>query len=369
MFRLLKSDNKTNRRTGLLKTRSGIVRTSVFMPIATKGAVKNLTSEELRLLGAELILGNTYHLWLRPGTEIIKKAGGLHEFINWQGSILTDSGGFQVFSLAQHRKITDKGVEFRDPKGGAKYLLTPEKSIQIQLDLGSDIIMVLDECPAFSAGREQIEKAAARTTDWAARCKKYFLAQIDKISITNKSFKKPLLFAIVQGGIYKDLRQRSAKELLEIGFDGYAIGGVAVGEPRDYLNKVLEFVLPLLPKNKPRYLMGLGKPEEIVAAVNLGVDMFDCVIPTREARHARLYKFKAKSERLKGGFYETLAIDNAKFAKDFEPIDQNCSCYTCQNYSRAFLNHLFRTSEPLAQRLATIHNLKFYLELMEKLRN
>ncbi len=367
MFKLLEGDNKTDRRIALLMTRLGVVGTPVFMPIATKGAVKNLTSEELKSLGAELILGNTYHLWLRPGTEIIKKAGGLHEFINWSGPILTDSGGFQVFSLAQHRKITDKGAEFRDPKGGAKYLLTPEKSIQIQLDLDSDIIMVLDECPPFPSTHEKVEAAVERTTRWARRCKNYFETQIKKLKSKNKGYRKPLLFAIVQGGIYKELRQRSAKELLEIGFDGYAIGGVAVGEPRDYLNKVLEFVLPLLPKNKPRYLMGLGKPEEIVAAVNVGIDMFDCVIPTREARHGRLYRFK--NHNLKSGnFYETIQIGKKKFAKDFEPVDESCACYACKNYSRAYLAHLFRTDEPLALRLATIHNLKFYLELMESLR-
>jgi len=424
------------------------VRTPVFMPIATKGAVKNLTPEELKSLGAELILGNTYHLWLRPGEKIIKKSGGLHKFMNWSGPILTDSGGYQVFSLgeklgsasgSQKRKIfpseenftrqncsfvlgasrqdtvptlnferfgeplassrissvkiSDEGVEFRDPFDGKKHFLAPEKSIGIQLALGSDIIMVLDECPAYPASKHEVERAVTRTSKWAERCKNYFEKKLNTKSeirnpkqnlnskfpfgpssgqghIPNSS--RPLLFGIIQGGIYKDLRERSTRELLDIGFDGYAVGGVAVGEPRQYLQKVLGYVLPLLPKDKPRYLMGLGKPEEIVAAVNAGIDMFDCVIPTREARHARLYKFKVKSEKLAlngaEGFYETLTIDNAKFVKDFQPIDKNCGCYCCQNYTRAYLNHLFRTGEPLAQRLATIHNLKFYLELMEKLR-
>ena len=437
MFELIKK-GKNQWRVGLLKTRRGFVRTPVFMPIATKGAVKNLTREELKELGAELILGNTYHLWLRPGSAIIKKSGGLHKFMNWPGPILTDSGGYQVFSLGekfgsadgfQKRKIfpseenftrqncslvplgrdtmparnferfgkpsasprvngvkiSDAGVEFRDPFDGHKYFLTPEKSIEIQSALDSDIIMVFDECPPYPASREQVEKAVARTTKWAERCKKFFEEKTKNRSVGQK----PLLFCIVQGGIYKDLRQRSAKELLTIGFDGYAIGGVAVGEPRNYLQKVMDYVLPLLPEDKPRYLMGLGKPEEIVAAVKSGVDMFDCVIPTREARHGRIYKFKVypvksreagtakqlfnrvKSEKLKvesRNFYETLEISNAKFVKDFKPIDKNCSCYTCQNYSRAYLCHLFRTAEPLAQRLATIHNLKFYLELMESLR-
>ena len=387
MFKIKKQKNRLDQRIGLIKTRKGVLKTPVFMPIATKGAVKNLTPEELESLGAKLILGNTYHLWLRPGSEVIKKAGGLHKFMNWPGPILTDSGGYQVFSLGEKMlkrrggnfvKITDEGVQFRDPIDGKKYFLTPEKSIEIQLDLGSDIIMVLDECPAFPCTRQKAEAAVARTTRWARRCKDFFEkeSQPHPNPPLNKGrervgSKRPLLFGIVQGGIYKDLRQRSTRELLEIGFDGYAIGGVAVGEPREYLKKVLNYVLPLLPENKPRYLMGLGRPEEIVSAVKAGIDMFDCVIPTREARHGRLYKFKVQSSKFKitdKNFYETLQIDKTKFAKDFKPIDKNCGCYTCQNYSRAYLNHLFRTNEPLALRLATIHNLKFYLELMEVLR-
>jgi queuine tRNA-ribosyltransferase len=406
MFKLIKKtatdgNKKSSRRIGEIATKNGVVKTPVFMPIATKGAVKSLTPEELKGLGAQLILGNTYHLWLRPGIEIIKKAKDLHNFMNWSGPILTDSGGYQVFSLGEkinlkkklsgevgHKnavKITDQGVEFRDPLDGKKYFLTPEKSIDIQLALGSDIIMVLDECPPYPATRIQVEKAVRRTTDWAARCKKHF----DKKTKNIQKGKKPLLFAIVQGGIFKDLRQQSAKELLKINFDGYAIGGVAVGEPRKYLKKVLEAALPLLPTQKPRYLMGLGKPEEIVAAVNLGIDMFDCVIPTREARHGRLYvslrgRAKPRPKQSRGeavgspqslrsfattkNFYETLQITNSRFFKDFSLIDKECQCYTCQNYSRAYLNHLFKTAEPLALRLASIHNLKFYLGLMEKLR-
>ncbi len=413
MIKIIKKDKKTKRRVGELDTRRGVIKTPFFMPIATKGAVKSLTPEDLKTLGAQIILGNTYHLWLRPGTEIIKKADGLHRFMNWPGPILTDSGGYQVFSLvgkigarqvaslrattpslsslvrgrrpalddlprseSAFVKISDAGVEFRDPVNGDKYFLTPEKSIEIQLALGSDIIMVLDECPAFPCTREQAEVAVRRTTDWAKRCKKYF-----ELKTKNHKLKtdKPLLFGIVQGGIYKDLRERSAKELLNIGFsaqggpasgwDGYAIGGVAVGEPRKYLKTVLEATLPLLPEDKPRYLMGLGKPEEIVSAVNAGIDMFDCVIPTREARHGRLYKFSSTNFQFsKKKFYETLQINNSKFAKDFSPIDKKCACYTCQNYSRAYLHHLFKVGEPLSLRLATIHNLRFYLGLMEELR-
>jgi len=381
LFKIIKKDKKTERRAGEIQTIHGGVATPVFMPIATQAAVKNLTPEELGDLGAQVILGNTYHLWLRPGEKIIKKTGGLHKFMNWPGPILTDSGGFQIFSLAAHRKITDKGVHFRDPLNGKKYFLTPEKSIQIQLDLGSDIIMVLDECVGYPCGHEEAEKAVRRTTEWAKRCFRYFCSKVK-----NKK-NRPLLFCIIQGSAYKDLRIESAKQLLNIGFsaqggpasgwDGYAIGGVAVGEPREYLGEVLEWVLPLLPKNKPRYLMGLGRPEEIVSAVLAGIDMFDCVIPTREARHGRIYKYRFSIFDISPDgrqfssrkFYETLQITNARFAGDFEPIDENCRCYACQNYSRAYLNHLFKTREPLSLRLASIHNLKFYLDLMEKLKN
>ena len=397
MIKILKQDKKTNRRVAEIRTRRGVIKTPVFMPIATKGTVKSLSPEELKDLGAQIILGNTYHLWLRPGTEIIKKSGDLHEFMNWPGPILTDSGGYQVFSLGEKIgarqvaslrtttpslsslvrgrrpslsdlprpdtsfvKISDAGVEFRDPVNGDKYFLTPEKSIEIQLALGSDIIMLLDECPPYPASHKEVERAVGRTTQWANRCKKYF----EKKTKGVPKEKRPLLFGIVQGGIYEDLRERSVKELLEIGFDGYAVGGVAVGEPRKYLATVLTAVVPLLPEDKPRYLMGLGKPEEIVAAVSAGIDMFDCVIPTREARHGRLYIKKSKVV----GSYQTLQILNAKFAKDFSPIDKKCSCYTCQNYTRAYLHHLFKVGEPFSLRLATIHNLKFYLELMESLR-
>lgn len=371
MFQLRKK-SKTGKRVGWLATCHGGIDTPFFMPIATKGAVKSLAPEDLKALGAQIVLGNTYHLWLRPGREIVKKAGNLHKFMNWPGPILTDSGGYQIFSLenklknnnkefATSVKITDEGAEFRDPIGGKKYFLTPEKSIEIQLALGSDIIMVLDECPAFPCTHEQAEVAVKRTTDWARRCKIHFDKKV------SKQKNRPLLFGIVQGGIYKDLRQRSARELLAIGFDGYAIGGVAVGEPRQYLKKVLDATLPLLPQDKPRYLMGLGRPEEIVSAVNSGIDMFDCVIPTREARHGKLYKVKSIKLKVKS-FYETLQITNAKFAKDFSPIDKNCDCYTCQNYTRAYLHHLFKVGEPLALRLASIHNLRFYLGIMETLR-
>ena len=346
------------------------------MPIATRGAVKNLTPEELKELGAKIILANTYHLWQKPGPEIVKKIGGLHKFMAWPSPILTDSGGYQVFSLARHRKITDKGAKFRSEIDGRELFLTPEKSVEIQLALGSDIIMVLDECPPYPCGREYARKSLNLSLDWAERCKKHFEIKISKSKIQNDNakskIKRPLLFGIVQGSVYKDLREKTAKELLKIGFDGYAIGGVSVGEPFREKMKVLKWVSPLLPKDKPRYLMGLGRPEEIAAAAKLGIDMFDCVIPTREARHGRIYKFKIQNSKFKitnqnSKFYETIQITNAEFKKDFKPIDKNCDCYACKNFSRAYLRHLFRIKEMLAMRLATIHNLRFYLSLMERI--
>ena len=397
------TDNKNNKRVGKLSTAHGVINTPFFLPIATKGAVKQLSSEELRELGAEAILGNTYHLWLRPGEKLVKKAGGLQKFMNWNGPMLTDSGGYQVFSLAGRRgdkgsvKLSEKGVEFRDPSDGKKYFMTPEKSIEIQLVLGSDIIMVLDECPPYPCSREYALKSLERTTRWAERCLKYFKQRMQngKIKMQNDNLKlknnkkipntkyqiqdtkRPLLFGIVQGSVYKDLRKESAKQLLELGFDGYAIGGVAVGEPREKMKKILEWVLPMLPEDKSRYLMGLGRPEEIVFAVNHGIDMFDCVIPTRNARHGSLFIWRKtknlrlnlkKSKGLALNFYDNINITNAKFKKDFKTIDPNCDCYTCRNYTRAYLRHLFAVGEPLAGRLATIHNLKFYQDLMKSLR-
>jgi queuine tRNA-ribosyltransferase len=376
-----------------LQTKSGRIRLPFFMPIATKGAVKNLTPEDLRSVGADIILGNTYHLWLRPGDKLIKKAGNLHRFMNWPEPILTDSGGFQVFSLGARAeknfgkngvKLTDRGVHFSDPIDGKKHFMSPEKSIEIQLNLGSDIIMVLDECPPFPCTHKEAEEAVKRTTEWAKRCKDYFTTKVqsakfkvqnNSLKLKNKTVNRPLLFAIVQGSIYKDLRERSVKELVEIGFDGYAIGGVAVGEPRNTLKDILGWTILRLPAKSPKYLMGLGKPEEIVMAVEAGIDMFDCVIPTREGRHGRIFirKSEVKSQKskvkikesLRKNFYQAININNEKFAKDFKPLDPHCDCYVCQNYTRAYLRHLFRTGEPLAMRLATIHNLKFYLDLMK----
>ena len=392
--------NIGNKRVGKLYVMHGVINTPFFLPIATKGAVKNLSPEEIDKLGAEIVLGNTYHLWLRPGHKIVQKAGGLHEFMNWSKPILTDSGGYQVFSLGPVKyrggkvldrvKLTEKGVEFCDPLDGKKHFLTPEKAIEIQLALGSDIIMVLDECPPYPCSREYAKKSLELTTRWAERCFSYFHKEISKNREKYKNG-RPLLFCIIQGSVYKDLRISSVKQLLGInfsakggpasGWDGYAIGGVAVGEPREKMKKILEWVLPLLPENKPRYLMGLGRPEEIVFAVNQGIDMFDCVIPTRNARHGSLFVWKKSFLRcylrkpkggilgIGGNFYTTINITNKKFERDFSPIDTSCDCYACKNFARAYLRHLFTVGEPLAGRLATIHNLKFYLDLMKILQN
>ncbi|MEK7549949.1 MAG: tRNA guanosine(34) transglycosylase Tgt [Patescibacteria group bacterium] len=366
-----KKEKKGERRIGTLTTKSGVSNTPVFMPIATKGAVKHLLPEEVGALGASIILGNTYHLWLRPGNELIAKAGGLHKFMDWDGIILTDSGGFQVFSLgarAEQRfgingvKMTEEGVEFSDPKNGNRYFLSPEISIDIQLDLDSDIIMVLDECPPYPCTREYAKSSLERTTRWAKRAKEHFEKRVEGRE------SRPLLFGIIQGSVYEDLRQESARQLIEIGFDGYAVGGVAVGEPRETLADVLAWTLPSIPEDKPRYLMGLGRPEEIVRAVEAGVDMFDCVIPTREGRHGRLFVWTDQSLNVDGSFYETINIQNEKHREDFTPVDSRCDCHLCTRYTRAYLRHLFTVDEPLAGRLASVHNLRFYLRLMEELR-
>jgi queuine tRNA-ribosyltransferase len=377
-FNLLKTSKKSSARLGEIITKHGSIQTPCFMPIATCGSVKSVDSAEMEKIGAQIILGNTYHLYLRPTDKLIKKFGGLHKFMNWDRPILTDSGGYQVFSLAKMRKITEKGAEFKSHIDGSHHILTPEKSIEIQQNLGSDIIMVLDECAPYPATKEYIKKSLEMTTRWAERCKIYFEKnqkskiknQKDNLKLKNK---KSLLFGIVQGGTYKDLREESAKQLLNIGFDGYAIGGVSVGEPSEKMFQAVDWTAPFLPEDKPRYLMGVGKPEEILGAAAGGIDMFDCVIPTRNARHGTIYKFKTKNEKLKmkkcdAGFYEILHITNEKFKTDKKSIDENCGCFTCQNYSRAYLRHLFAAKELLALRLASIHNIYFYLELMRRIR-
>lgn len=374
----------------------GEINTPFFMPIATKGAVKNILPEEVRAAGAEILLANTYHLWLRPGDELVKKSGGLHKFMDWDGPILTDSGGFQIFSLGARArarygksgvKLSDEGARFSDPVDGKKYLMTPEKSIEIQLNLGSDIIMTLDDCAEFPATRKRAEEVVRRSLAWAERCLKYFKERTEGLA------KRPLLFAIVKGSNYEDLRRRSAAALTAMDFDGYAVGDMV---PISELTGVLEYTLPLLPADKPRYIMGVGRPEEIVSAANLGADMFDCVIPTREGRHGRLFLRKKQAEisnykiqisnkaqdqnsnlktqsrvagyDLDNSFYETINITNEKYREDFGPVDPACDCPLCKNYSRAYLRHLFVTGESLGARLASLHNLRFYLDLMKELR-
>ncbi len=368
-FKLTKEDKKSDARLGKLKTKHGTIQTPCFMTIATCGSVKSLDSIEIKKMKAQIVLGNTYHLYLRPTDTLVKKMGGLHSFMNWEGPILTDSGGYQVFSLAKMRRITEEGAKFQSHINGSYHMLTPEKSIEIQQNLGSDIMMVLDECAPYPSTEKYIKKSLDMTSRWAKRCKEFS----ERSKKKSRDLRNQLLFAIVQGGTYRSLREDSAKQLLEIGFDGYAIGGVSVGEPSEKMIGVVDWTTPLLPKDKPRYLMGVGKPEEIVACVARGIDMFDCVIPTRNARHGTLYKFKTKSDTIKikkcpGRFYELMHITNEKFKSDKKPIDKNCKCFTCQNYSRAYLRHLFVSKELLALRLASIHNIHFYLELMRKIR-
>lgn len=361
-FRITKKHRHSQARQGTVVTAHGAFATPAFMPIATKAAVKTLLPDELRAAGAEIILSNTYHNWLRPGLAVIKKAGGLHRFMRWSGPILTDSGGFQVFSLAHARKVTERGVSFRDDVDGQRRLLTPEQSIKIQEALGTDIAMAFDELIGLPAKPAVVLAAMARTTRWALRSKQ---AKI------KRSMK---LFGIVQGGTDKQLRQQHAEALVKIGFDGYAVGGLAVGEPEKEMYKVLDWTVPLLPTDKPRYLMGVGKPHQIVAAVARGIDMFDCVLPTRNARHGQLYIWKRPlraGDLIKptSSFYTEMKIGQSRYRLNQQPLDPLCKCFTCTTFTRSYLRHLFHTHEPLGQRLATIHNVSFYLELMRQLRS
>ena len=340
--------NNTNNgaRRGQLTFDRGTIQTPAFMPVGTYGTVKAMTPEELTDIGAEIILGNTFHLMLRPGTEIIKKHGDLHDFMHWQKPILTDSGGFQVFSLAKMRKITEQGVIFNSPVDGKKVELTPEYSMQVQKALGSDIVMIFDECTPYPATEKEAMDSMRLSLRWAERCK------------TAHQGNPSALFGIVQGGMYEGLRHESAEGLTALDFNGYAIGGLSVGEPMDERNQVLDFTVPRLPEDKPRYLMGVGRPEDIVEAVRRGIDMFDCVIPTRHARTGFLYTSKG-----------ILKIRNSRYKDDIQAVDVNCGCYTCQNYSRAYLRHLDKCGEILYSRLSTIHNLYYYQQLMRDIRN
>ncbi|MDG2252509.1 MAG: tRNA guanosine(34) transglycosylase Tgt [Methylophilaceae bacterium] len=330
-----------NARTGEIITAHGKINTPVFMPVGTYGAVKSISPSELEKSNFEIILGNTFHLWLRPGLDIINKHQGLHKFINWDRPILTDSGGFQVWSLGKMRKITQQGVTFRSPINGDKCFMGPEKSMEIQKILNSDIAMIFDECTPYPATFEEAEKSMKLSLEWAYRSKSEFQ--------TNPN----ALFGIIQGGMFKDLRLDSIKELIKVDFDGYAIGGLSVGEPKDEMNKIVEFIAPMMPKDKPRYLMGVGTPEDLVFSIGHGVDMFDCVMPTRNARNGWLFTRRGD-----------IKIKNAKYRDDLMPIDPDCDCYTCQNFSRSYLHHLFKIGEMLGSRLNTLHNLFFYKRIM-----
>ena len=345
-YELLKEDKRTMARLGKITTPHGSFETPVFMAVGTQATVKTLVKEELEEIGSQIILGNTYHLWCQPGSELIKEAGGLHKFMNWDRSILTDSGGFQVFSLAKLRDIKEEGVTFKHHKSGKKLFLSPEISMKIQNDLGSDIMMAFDECPPYPATREYMEKSVDRTIRWAKRC-------LD--AHQNKDTQG--LFGIVQGGEYLDIRERCAKELVAMPFDGYSIGGLSVGEPKEIQNKVLEYTTPFLPKDKPRYLMGVGSPGAILDAVERGVDMFDCVLPTRIARHGTAMTT-----------YGRVIIKNKEYEKDFTPLDSKCDCYCCKNYTKAYLRHLFKANEMLGQRLLSIHNVNYLVKLADNIR-
>lgn len=345
-YQLLHEEKNTKARLGTIETNYGIVETPMFMPVGTRATVKMLTPEELYEMHSGVILANTYHLWLRPGEDLVEKAGGLHQFMNYHGPILTDSGGFQVFSLASPKDITEEGVQFKSHIDGSKLFLTPEKSIEIQNKLDSDIAMSFDECPPASASYEYMKNSIERTLRWAKRGK-------DVHANPRQS-----LFGIVQGGPYEDLRKFSATETVKLDFDGYSIGGVANdGESKEDMYKAIEYSIPYLPKDKPRYLMGVGEPSDIIEGVIRGIDMFDCVLPTRIARHGNAFTRHGK-----------LNIKNSKYKEDFTPIEEGCDCYACKNYTRAYIRHLVNVDEALGGRLLSIHNIRFLIHLTEELR-
>jgi queuine tRNA-ribosyltransferase len=345
-YEFIKECKQTGARLGRVHTPHGIIETPAFMPVGTQATVKTMSPEELKTMDAQIILSNTYHLFLRPGADIVREAGGLHRFMNWDRPILTDSGGFQVFSLAENRKITEEGVQFHSHLNGDKLFISPEKSIEIQNALGADIIMAFDECPPYPADYDYCKQSLERTTRWAQRCLSAHARPHDQA-----------LFGIVQGGMYSDLRRQSAEQLTSMDFPGYAIGGLSVGEPKPIMYEVLENTVPLLPKHKPRYLMGVGSPDALLDGTIRGIDMFDCVLPTRIARNGTVMTSSGR-----------VVIRNAKHLRDYGPLDSNCSCYTCKNYSRAYIRHLLKAEETFGIRLTTIHNLHFLLQLMREIR-
>ena len=346
-FEIKKIDPRTGARLGVMHLPHGDVETPCFMPVGTQATVKAITPEELKEeIKANIILSNTYHLFLRPGHELIREAGGLHKFMNWDRNILTDSGGFQVFSLGDLRKITEEGVEFRSHIDGTKKFISPEKAMEIENALGSDIMMCFDECAPYGADKKYVENSMNMTTRWATRCKE-----------AHKNTENQALFGIVQGGFFKDLRKQSAEDLIKLDFPGYAIGGISVGEPKEDFLDILRYTAPLLPENKPRYLMGVGTPDYLIEAVLAGVDMCDCVLPTRTARNGTALTH-----------YGRLNMLNAKYIHDFTTLDPDCDCYTCKNYTRSYIRHLVKTKEILGARLLSIHNLRFLTKLMEDVR-
>ncbi|WP_297813452.1 tRNA guanosine(34) transglycosylase Tgt [uncultured Finegoldia sp.] len=345
-FKIEKKSSQCKARTGVIKTNHGTIKTPVFMPVGTRATVKAMNNDELKSIGSQIILSNTYHLYLKPGQEIIRKADGLHKFMNWDKPILTDSGGFQVFSLSDTRKISEEGVEFRSHIDGSKHFISPEKSMEIQNDLGSDIMMAFDECCPYPASHEYTENSMMRTLRWLKRCKEY-----------HKNTENQNLFGIIQGGMFKDLREYSAKSTIEFDLPGYAVGGLSVGEPRNMMIDLLDFTTDFMPEDKPRYLMGVGSPDYLFEAVEKGIDMCDCVLPTRIARNGTALTSKGK-----------LVVKNAKYKEDFSPLDDDCDCYACKNHTRAYIRHLLNVDEILGARLLSIHNLRFLIRLMEKIR-
>ena len=346
-FELIKESGKSKARRGRITTLHSTIETPVFMPVGTQATVKALKPEEIRDMGADIILSNTYHLYLRPGHEIIKEAGGLHRFMNWSGSILTDSGGFQVFSLGKLRKISEEGVAFRSHIDGSAHMLTPEKAVEIQTALGSDIMMAFDECAPYPADRNYVKNSLERTTRWLKRCKE-----------AHKNTEEQALFGIMQGGMYHDLRKQSAEEVVELDLPGYSIGGLSVGEPKEVMYDIMDECVDYLPKDKPRYLMGVGSPDCLIEGVARGIDMFDCVLPTRIARNGMVFTSEGK-----------LSIKNKKYERDFTQLDHKCDCYVCRNYTRAYLRHLFKANEILSSMLLSHHNIYYLVNLMKEIRH
>lgn len=344
-FKVLKTDDECSARVGKLTTSHGVCDTPIFMPVGTQATVKTLTPEELYEIGVQIVLSNTYHLHLRPGEDLVEKAGGLHSFMNWKQGILTDSGGFQVFSLSRLRQISEEGVCFSSHIDGSRHVFTPEKVMEMEEKLGADIAMCFDECAPYPCSYEEAQTAVERTTRWATRCR------------DSHHRSEQALFGIIQGSVFPDLRVRSAREIVDLDFPGYAIGGLSVGEPKEEMYNMLELINNLLPTNKPRYLMGVGAPEDLVEGVKRGVDMFDCVLPTRLARHGTAFTSEGK-----------IVVRNANFAEDFSPLDVECNCYVCKNYTRAYIRHLIKAEEMLAHRLLSYHNVYFLVKLMENIR-